>query len=57
MREIPDLLLYLWLCAPCVRHQLYIVGVCAHRGVILKDWSANKKTFVIGTAVIITKHL
>lgn len=31
MREIPDLLLYLWPCAPCVRHHIYIVcaRVCA----------------------------
>lgn len=30
-REIPDLLLYLWLCAPCVRHQIYIVGPVCNR--------------------------
>lgn len=32
MREIPDLLLYLWLCAPCVRHQIYIAWARSQRG-------------------------
>jgi len=41
-REIPDLLLYLWLCAPCLRHQIYI-GLCATRSAPMASVKKKKK--------------